>query len=83
MDAQKHIFAQDGEKLRRRENASKTLVNNLESKLHAQSLRSSTQSSHFFEAVEADLQRLLYNAQNGVLESRNEFRSESAFLDGF
>ena len=47
-DAQKHIFVQDArEELRRRENASCTLVNNLESKLRTQSLEPFTKSSNF------------------------------------
>ena len=57
IDSQQHIFAQEAkEELRRRENASFSLVNNLESKLHTQSLECSSQNSSF-QATEADLQR--------------------------
>ena len=59
----RNIFAQEaGEALRRRENASYTLVDNLERKLYTQSWESPTQSSNF-DAIKADLERQLQDAQ--------------------
>ena len=83
IDAQNHVSAQEaGDDVRRRENVSNTLVNNLESKLHTQSLESSTQNSNF-EATEADLHRRQCHAQVecwDYVQRCDEFRSESALL---
>ena len=83
VDAQKHIFAQEaGAEVRRRENASYTLVSNLEGVLLAQSLESSTLVSNF-EALEVDFRRRLYYAHmecRDYVPRYDEFRSESAFF---
>ena len=61
----KSTLRQQGEEVRRRENASCTLVHYLENKLHTQSLKSSAQSSNV-EAIEADLQRQLCQPRWGA-----------------
>ena len=63
-------------------NAAYTLVTNLESKLHTQSLESSTSNS-IVKAIEAHLLRRLHCAQmecRDHVQRYDEFKSESAFL---